>query len=704
MNASSFLKKNPLFKLAVPLVADIVIGWHCGVDTLHICLLAAVSSVAMFLGMSASVPKWLFGVGVSLLMLSVGLFAEECQEQGMAVQWSGEKRTYRAVLHEEPVVKGATVKVLAELSSCDTLGRAGVRDNGMVYLYFPRSVEAEQLGIGSEVSFEATILPFVNAGNPAEFDVEKFYYVKGITGYAYVGHDEWNFLGKVEPTLFMRALELRGAIAGMYSKLGFSDDGLALLSALTLGEKSDFPRELRESYSAAGASHILALSGMHLGVFYMLLLAVLPLWGRKRVAVILREAAVVALLWGFAFVTGLSPSVVRAAILFTLMSLGRCLQQDASGLNSLSLAAIMMLILSPHLLFDIGFQLSFSAVLSILLVAPPMQRMLRFEEHGRLYRYLMNLMILSIAAQIGTLPFVWHYFGVFPLYFLLTNFIVVPLAFVLMTLAVLLWVLFWAPMAQYPIVLLLDVVIGLMNGAVGAVSSMPGASLSLPSIGVAGACFVALLLFMLSYSLITWKKWLLLLSICCAACLAAFVLMQPKETIEDECIVVYNNNRNPLLHVVTREHGNYLVSTVPQLDAEYEYASLPFVKREKLPSPLWVDGNYCDSLLSLNDGLLQFGGLNVRLVDNGNWRENIYVRPADVVVLCRGFLGPIEELVEAYPSGCLVLDGSLYKRSRERILRECAALGIVPVDIQDTGAMLLTASGDSFTLTPLRGK
>lgn len=654
--------------------------------------------------MSASAPKWLFGLGASLLMLSAGLFVDEARERDMALQWNDEKHEYRAVLCEEPVVKGSTVKVLADLFLCDSLSSSSLRSNGRVYLYFPRCVEAEELGIGSDVRLTAAVLPFANAGNPAEFDVEKFYYIKGVTGYVYVGRDEWSIEGETELDLPMQALKCRTAIAGMYKEQAFEDDELALLSALTLGERSDFPKELRESYSAAGASHVLALSGMHLGVFYMLLLTLFPLRGRGRLVTILRETLVISLLWAFVFVTGLSPSVVRAAILFTLISLGRCLQQDASGLSSLSFAAIAMLVVSPHLLFDVSFQLSFAAVLSILFLVPPLQRLLNVDVHGCLYRYFMNLIIVSLAAQTGTLPLVWCHFGVFPLYFLLTNIIVVPLAFVLMSLAVPVWALSWLPLLQQPLVVLLKLVVALMNGTVGVIASLPGASLSLPAVDVVGACFVAVLLFVFASGLVARKKWLLLLSSCCTVCMVLFLLLQPHESIKGDGLIIYNNNKNPLLHAITDGGINYLVSTVPQLDAEYEYSSSPFVKREKLALPQWVNGCYCDPQLTFNDGLLQFGGLKVRLVDNEHWRDNMYVMPADVVLLCRGFLGPMEELVEAYPSGCVVLDASLYKRSRERILRECSALGIEPVDISEIGAVMLLASGDSFRMIPMKGR
>jgi hypothetical protein len=169
-------------------------------------------------------------------------------------------------------------------------------------------------------------------------------------------------------------------------------------------------------------------------------------------------------------------------------------------------------------------------------------------------------------------------------------------------------------------------------------------------------------------------------------------------------VMVYNNNKNPLLHVVAQDGRNWLVSTVPQFDAEYEYVSQPFIEREGLDSPLWVDGDYACSEFVCSDGTLKYGGLKIKLLADDLWRNNIFAEPVDVLLLCRGFLGPVKELVETYPSGCMLLDASLYSRSRQRILRECAALGVEAVDISATGAVLLVPHDDNFEIIPLRGK
>ena len=637
-------------------------------------------------------------------MFAAGAYVEHKQHEAMAPQWESGTRMYEAQLLEVPVHKGTSTKVLARVVDIDSVRADGPRKDGDVYLYFPRSVEGDALEAGDVLRFKAEVRPPANAGNPAEFDIENFYYIKGITGSAYVWGDAWEHLGSGEKTLAMRALSMRERVVGRYRRLGFEGDGLSLLSALTVGEKRDFPQELKENYTAAGASHILALSGLHLGIIYMLLTLLFPYRGRNRLLVLLRETVVVAALWAFAYVAGLPASVVRAATLFSLMSLGRCLRQEPSSLSSLAFAAIAMLIFSPHLLFDVSFQLSFSAVFAILLLTPPLQEVLNVAEHGRLYRYVANLLILTLAAQVGTLPFVWYHFGILPLYSLLTNILVVPLAFVLMVLALLLLVTsFFAPLRML-FAAALQFVTSVMNGGASFIASLPGASLSLPSIGVPGAVCAALSLAALSYALIN-RRWLQVLFVagCSLVLLVVGSFLGGKE-IQPDGVIVYNNSKNPLLHVVAQGGDNWLLSTVPQLDAEYEYTSSPYIKREKMPEPRWVNGNYECETFAFSNGVLEYDGLKIRLLADELWRDNIFAEPVDVLVLCRGFLGPVEELLEVYPASCMLLDASLYKRSRDRILRECAVLGVDAVDISRNGALKIVPRGDNFEIIPLRGK
>ena len=704
MIGNRLLSGNPLLKLSIPMMLGIAVAWYCKLGAVESLSLLAASLFILLCGLSAKAPKWFFGAGVLVFMFATGAFVEHRQSLVKAPQWEGGKRLYEAQLLETPLNKGTSTKVLANVIDVDSTLASTARRAGAVYLYFPRSVAADSLEVGDVLRFESELRPPVNAGNPAEFDICNYYYIKGITASAYLWDDGWERLCAGEKNLEMRALSVRKRVVDEYSALGFEGDDLSLISALTVGEKRDFSRELKESYAAAGASHILALSGLHLGIFYLILSVLLPYRGRNRLLVVLREAAIVAVLWAFAYIAGLTPSVVRSAVLFTLMSAGRCLRQDASSVSSLAFAAMVMLLFSPHSLFDVSFQLSFSAVLAILLLAPHLQQFFKVDEHGVFYRYIINLLILSFAAQLGTLPFVWYHFGFLPLYSLLTNIFVVPLAFVIISVALLLFTTSFFTPLKLLLASVLQFITGAMNGVISVISSLPGASLALPSIGAFGAVCVALIIVALAYAAINRKWWPALLALGCSLVLCVVNVAVGDEKENPNGIIVYNNNKNPLLHITAPDGDNWLLSTVPQLDAEYEYSSAPYIKREGLSAPVWVDGDYyCDIFVCCN-GALKYGGLKIKLLADDLWRKNIIAEPVDVLLLSRGFLGPVKELVEAYPSGCILLDASLYKRSRERVLRECAALGIEAVDISRTGAVKIVPHDDNFEIIPLREK
>lgn len=685
-------------------MVGVVVSRYCMPGMALLLPLLAVSLFVLLYGMWQNAPKWLFGAGVVMLMFAVGAYVECRQRESMAPEWTAGKRCYEAQLLEVPLHKGTSTKVLANVVDVDSGIAANARIQGEVYIYLPRSVEADALEVGDVIRFQSEMRPPANAGNPAEFDICDYYYIKGITGSTFVWDDSWKRVGKGELSLSMRALAVREKMVDRYRTLGFEDEDLSLLSALTIGEKRDFPQELKEEYAAAGASHVLALSGLHLGILYLLLTMLLPLRGRSLWKIVVRETFIILTLWVFAYIAGLPASVVRSAILFTLMSLGRCLRQDSSSVSSLSFAAIAMLLFSPHLLFDVSFQLSFSAVLAILLLAPPLQRLLKVDEHGALYRYVANLLILTLAAQLGTLPFVWYHFGVLPLYSLLTNIFVVPLAFVIIALTLLMLITSFIGPLRLLFTFLLQFVTGVMNDGISWVASLPGASISLPSISAWEALFVALLIMALVYALINRKWWPALLAVGCSCVLCTVnVAMGGEEEVPDG-VIVYNNNKNPLLHIVASDGDNWLLSTVPQLDAEYEHSSSPYIKRERLPEPVWVDGDYeCDAFVS-KGGAVMYKGLKIKLLADELWRENIFSEPVDVLILGRGFLGPVKELVEVYPSACILLDASLYKRSRERILRECSLLGVEVVDISRSGAVKIVPHDENFEIIPLRGK
>lgn len=265
-----------------------------------------------------------------------------------------------------------------------------------------------------------------------------------------------------------RCLDYRQEMLYRYKTPSTDKDEYAVLAAMTLGDKSALTKELRETYSKTGASHILALSGLHLGMIYLLLFRLTL--GRKRFWV--SQVIIILCIWAFAFLTGLSTSVVRSATMISIYALFSVGGRQRSPVNILCFTAILMLLVNPDALFDIGFQLSFSAVFAILLLMPLFESFFpeNYFEGRPFQRYIYNMVGLSVAAQIGVAPLIAYHFGRFSVYFLLTNFIVIPAATVILYGA--LCVVLIPSLAP-----VLSAVVGILNKALGWVSQMPCASI-----------------------------------------------------------------------------------------------------------------------------------------------------------------------------------------------------------------------------------
>ena len=263
-------------------------------------------------------------------------------------------------------------------------------------------------------------------------------------------------------------LAQRAKLLDRLSESGVDGSVYAVVAAMTLGDKSQLTKELRDTYAVSGASHILALSGLHLGIIYTLLSLLLS---RRRWQVI-SQVVIIVCIWLFVFLVGMSASVVRSAVMITVYALLSLGHRDKMSVNTLAFAAIVMLLFNPKSLFDVGFQLSFMAVLAILLFYPLFESVWsqQFLFGHRLFRWLWTTLAVSCAAQIGVAPLIAYYFGRFSCYFLLTNLVVVPAATLILYLSLLVLLI---PSLAYLLIYIVDA----LNQLLLWITMLPGASI-----------------------------------------------------------------------------------------------------------------------------------------------------------------------------------------------------------------------------------
>lgn len=274
-----------------------------------------------------------------------------------------------------------------------------------------------------------------------DFDYGNYLRLQHKVGVGYVQSAAWQYVGHMPVhTLRAYATIVRQHLIQRYRDAGLSGRALAFVSAITLGERDALDSELKHSFAAAGAAHVLAVSGLHTGIIYLVVVSLLTCFGlrrplyEQRLLRALLSLVVILIMWGYAFITGLSPSVMRAVVMLTIVQVGWVFRRQSISVNTLAAAACICLWAEPPSLFNVSFQLSFSAVLGILLFVPYIHSV--WHVTSRPARWLRELITVSVAAVIGTLPVTIYHFGQVSRYFLITNIFIIPAAYILIILGV----------------------------------------------------------------------------------------------------------------------------------------------------------------------------------------------------------------------------------------------------------------------------
>lgn len=493
--SGKWLEKYPFLRFDIPYILGIIIcnaGLLCAEWTHPIVMM--IGCVFSFLLLvvterfNSYTHRYLWGMSLMIFLFCLGFLRMDLCRRNVVTEWSKEQTVYRGWVSGIPEEKMKSWMIPLEVN------------NRQILLYLPKDSCAANLKCGDEIYFYTRIYKPLNRGDVKEFDYASYLLHQGISGTAYASADNWKKAkGKRALTWKQSALNIRESLIENYRSWGFSDDELAVVSALTLGDKRMLDDSLKMSYSVAGASHILALSGLHLGIVAGILSTLLffrPSFGKR---LWLRGILIILSLWVFAYITGLSGSVVRSAVMFTIFIIGRCMNRRGVLLNSLAMAAFVMLLYNPFYLYDVGFQMSFMAVIGIALFMPVFQKLKLFSENS-LFNYVQNLMWVSVAAQLGVAPLVIYYFENFPVYFLLTNLIVVPMSFLILTCSVILWSVCWFEWLHQWLVDGLQMLLWGLNNAVLYISHLPMASISISfSWMELFVCYLLLLLSLVYY-------------------------------------------------------------------------------------------------------------------------------------------------------------------------------------------------------------
>ncbi|GGF21517.1 ComEC/Rec2 family competence protein [Echinicola rosea] len=466
--------------------------------------------------------------------------------------------------------------------------------------------------------------------NPKAFDYRKFMARKQVHHQHFLGDMVFR-LGEVEKLSLFDPVILAREKLGRHLEETFEDShALEVGKALLLGQKADLGEAVSEAYVTAGAMHVLAVSGLHVGMiygFFLLFFKPSQLSRSKRVVFL---TVVVVLIWVYAMLTGMSPSVMRAATMFTVLSLAQMQSRSPSVFNTLAISALLLMLFNPYIIFEVGFQLSYAAMFGILILQPAIVSI--WLPKNKVLYYLWEITSVSIAAQLATFPLSAYYFHVFPNYFLLSNLWVIPNAFVVMAVGLPFMLLSLAGWTWGPLGWLLERLLQIMNSGVFLFDTLPyaqtdGITLKVTTVFLLWGLMVCLYLF-----LVRRKK-----AFAYGAVLVIFWLIAGSwwsyfGRDHQEQLYVYSLGEGVAMDYHSRDFAGSFQQLVPEKDLGYQVVPHRMVHQPSTCLPLAFAGQENEFLVFLPNGhvvmarngggmLMENTAVSAAFFDGDKWKK-----------------------------------------------------------------------------------
>ncbi len=476
-NLGEQLRQVPFVRLTIALLAGI--WWQSSFLQLpfHTLPLAFIFLSTYFLLLALPVAKkynrqWMTGCCALLFLFFTGttLIQQQTTASSLPMQ---ELVTLYAEISDAPVENERSIKLLATVEAYADSNAVQHAVHEKIFLYVAPDSNFALPEAGTHIIVSTRLSPIPPPQNPAEFDYKNYLAGKQIFASAFIHSNECQIDHTRSTWSKIRyfPLKVQQKALRTFEQSTVSGDEYAVLAALTLGNKQLLNDDLRTAYSSAGVMHLLAVSGLHVGIIMAVLGFMFSFLGKKRNGKIFKNALIIFCLWFYAAIVGFSPSVTRATVMFTFVLLGQMSQRRISIYNSLAASAFFLCIINPLLLFDIGFQLSYGAVLSIVYFQPPLQRLWYIKN--KFLNAIWGLATVSFAAQIGTLPITLLYFHQFPNYFLLANVSVITLTAFIVYTAVVFLAVSAVPYLSDIVSHILNAMLWLLNHIVRFVEALP---------------------------------------------------------------------------------------------------------------------------------------------------------------------------------------------------------------------------------------
>jgi len=676
-----FIHQYPFVRITAALIAGIIAYSYLQIPETWI--FAIISILGLSLIAAAIVLKrgkqhknrWLFGAIAMLFFIFWGYQATLQRHEALQFDHYNDENIYLVNIYQFPIEKERTMLCRVQIEAVIDSNNTKTTCTSKAIIYLQKDSVSETLQSGDRIFVRARMQQPDSAQNPYGFNNRQYLHRQGFAATAYVANGYWHKTMPDSSFSLMRMAEnAQRKMLSVFKKYGIVGNEYAVLAALSLGSKDALHPELRQHYSSSGGMHILAVSGLHVGIIYMVLNFLFSFMNQKmRVAKVI---IVIALLWAYAFITGLPPSVIRATAMFSMVAIGQAFERQSYIYNTIAVSAFFILLYNPNYIFDLGFQLSYCAVISIIYFQPKIAQW--WLPKNKLLKWAWDLTAVSAAAQIGTFALSLFYFQQFPNYFLLTNFVAIPLGTLILYLAVALFIVSPIPFVASGIAFVLNILLKLLNGSIYAIQNLPY-SVSFRAIDEWQLLLLFAMIFAASHYFEKKKFISLALSICCALAFAGIDLAVHNQSTKLNKMLLYADHKH--LHIDFVEGKN--LHTISTDSAALLQVAKNFWFRNK------IDGTHNIITPNLTENeIFVFNNKKIMLLGNDTFNKLKSEMPyeVDYLIVTNKARPRAERLLECIDTQHIIVDKSISAWYSNELEKACNERNIAFYSVAKNGA------------------
>ncbi len=662
-----FWRNNPAFRILIPLLLGTVAAILLRIEIYSLTYIS-VALLLIFILLSKAKKYWLVFVKSTLLFLLVFT---------LAMQWVIVKTEKYSPTHFEKFLVSdeiVHVKINSKLEEKENsykaefevlnivLNKEVKQVSGKLIAYFKKDTLIHDITYGDELLIKSSINSISGPKNPDQFDYRNYMYLNGFYSQTYLTPSDWKLYKEQQGfSLFKYAYLAQDWCYNQLARNGLKGEQLKVAAALLLGKRNELePNQIR-AYASAGAMHVLAVSGLHVGILFFILKFSFGFLKRLKRWKWLYLIIILSFLWFYAMLTGFSASVLRASTMFSFILIGEeVINRKVSIYNMLAISAIILIVVDPFIVFSVGFQLSYLAVIGIVYFQPKIYRL--FYVKNWLLDQAWKITAVSLAAQLATFPLGVYYFHQFPVYFFVSNLLVIPIATVVLYLGVLLFV-FSAFGVSIVFGKLLNYLILGLNKVVSLVEKMPFSTVNEISISVLENYWLYVCIISFSIAFHYKRIRYLYFSFSLLSLFLIFQWVDNYQSYQKKEVIVYSINKKTAFEFkkgkkvyfisdsTLWEDEDQLLFSVKHHWYRNNSSDVTFIPQNSL--------NYHDDNIYIREGIIRFNGKTYVYLTDKNIQMVSQIRP-NYLVVSRENLPLLDELkLETLEHIKIVFDSSV---------------------------------------------